>query len=74
MHKNLYTTEDLLLYLTRVSLDGTHEGRMRRIQALNAPGLLREELVRLSGELESAGAATPRAASLPKRMLPRRGS
>ena len=55
--KGLYTTDDLLLYLAGVPPDATREARARRIAALGVPDALREELARISAEVEVARAA-----------------
>jgi hypothetical protein len=61
----VYSTEDLLLYLTGVPVDASRAARTRRIEALAVPAPLREELARISGGLEDLAPAV--AASKPKR-------
>jgi hypothetical protein len=78
--KNVYTTEDLLMHLVGVPVDAPRETRAKRIAALGAPASLRDDLVRISGDI----ADTPRAAEaapmprrtvdLPKRVVSRRRS
>jgi hypothetical protein len=83
--KNLYTTEDLLLYLAGVPVDGSSQVRRKRIAELSVPESMREELVRLSGEVDAIRAAAakpsprspherPATVDLPKRVLSRRRS
>jgi len=90
MRKFVYTTEDLLLYLAGVPLNASPAARMKRIESLAVPRDMREQLVRLTGEVDAAApaiAATapapnptvvkPRGRSLadvPKRVLSRRRS
>jgi hypothetical protein len=57
--KNLYTTEDLLLYLAGVPLDAPREARLVRIEALAIPQPMREQLIRIS----NATALLPRSES-----------
>lgn len=54
--KNMYTTEDLLFYLTGVPVDGPSRARLKRIERLTIPSTMREELVRISGEIDAARA------------------
>ena len=83
--RTVYTTEDLLLYLTGVPVDSSSQARLKRIAELQVPDAMREELVRISGEVDAirAAAAKPPARSvseppgvvdLPKRVLTRRRS
>ena len=88
--RNIYTTEDLLLYLAGVRIDVPREARLKRIAALDVPDALREELTRLASadgvESASASSARSRAPSVtrprgrsvvtsPRRpQLPKRGS
>jgi hypothetical protein len=84
--RNAYSTEDLLLYLTGVPVDAPRESRLKRIAALEVPEAMREELVRISGEVDAIPAATaakppvksgaerPVSVDLPKRVLSRRRS
>ena len=90
MRKFVYTTEDLLLYLAGVPLNATPEARMKRIESLAVPADMRDQLVRLTGEVDAAAPAAavaapapiptavkPRGRSLadvPKRVLSRRRS
>jgi hypothetical protein len=68
--KGMYSTEDLLLYLTGIPVDATRAARARRIEALGVPESLREELTRISSGLEPVAprvaAAKPRRATQPK--------
>ncbi len=76
--KGVYTTEDLLMYLSGIPLAASRERRLDKIQRMDLPENLREELARLSNEVEPlADAPVPlkrRAAALPKRMAPGRKS
>lgn len=63
-----YTTEDLLIYLTGLNTIETREARLLRINALDVPQTLREELVRVV----SADAAEP--AHAPAAQVPGRGA
>lgn len=60
MRKNLYTTDDLLLYLTGVPVDAPREARVKRIAALALPKSMREELVRISDEIDDLQTAAAR--------------
>jgi hypothetical protein len=86
---DLYTTEDLLMYLAGVPVDAPPTTRLKRIASLSAPESLREELERIAGDIDAAHAAKQMAAAaaaaktrarpalsvdLPKRVLPRRRS
>jgi hypothetical protein len=62
--KSLYSTEDLLLYLTGIPVEASRVARARRIDALAVPESLREELTRISTGLEQVA---PVAAAKPKR-------
>jgi hypothetical protein len=65
--RNLYTTEDLLLYLAGVPLDVPRQTRLARIEALIIPEHLREELARISNETDSLSAvASATRANRPK--------
>lgn len=87
--KNVYTTEDLLLYLAGVRMEGSRDARLKRIASLEVPESLREQLARISGNDGPTASATrdePRPAvaksrstgrsvvQLPRKALPRRGS
>lgn len=78
--KNVYTTEDFLLYLADVPRDAPRAARLKRIEALAVPDDMREQLVRVaSTEPAKPTVAKPRSAArsmvqLPKRAIPRRGS
>jgi hypothetical protein len=84
--RNAYSTEDLLLYLTGVAVDAPTQSRLKRIAALTVPEAMREELVRISGEVDAIRAAAaakppvksaterPVSVDLPKRVLSRRRS
>ena len=63
--RTVYSTEDLLLYLTGVPIDASRALRARRIEALAVPAPLREELARISAGMEDVAPAV--AASKPKR-------
>ena len=63
--RTVYSTEDLLLYLTGVPVDAPRAARIRRIDALAVPASLREELVRISAGIEDVAPAV--ATSKPKR-------
>jgi hypothetical protein len=63
--KGVYSTEDLLLYLTGIPLDAPRTSRGRRIDALAVPDSLREELTRISAGVDPV--ATPVAAAKTKR-------
>jgi hypothetical protein len=56
--KNLYTTEDLLLYLTGVPVDGPPRARLKHIESLAVPSSMREELVRIAGEIDAHAIAS----------------
>jgi hypothetical protein len=86
--KNIYTTEDLLLYLTGVPVDAPQQARLARIELLAIPEALRDQLVRIAGVPEETPTAVvsqapalksptakPRGeAGLPKRVLTGRRS
>jgi hypothetical protein len=65
--KTVYSTEDLLLYLTGIPVDASRAARVRRIEALAVPESLREELTRISAGIEQLA---PVAASKPRRTAP----
>jgi hypothetical protein len=65
--KAVYSTEDLLLYLTGIPVDAPRAARVRRIEALAVPEPLREELTRISAGIEQFA---PVAASKPRRTTP----
>ena len=85
--KNMYTTEDLLLYLAGVRLDLARPARLQRIDSINVPQKMREELVRIvtdvspqvvEADVPRPAVAKPRSTGRsmvqsPKR-APRRGS
>jgi hypothetical protein len=50
--KDVYSTEDLLLYLAGVPLEGPGIARARRIQSLDIPAPLRDELSRIVAALD----------------------
>lgn len=60
VRKNIYTTEDLLLYLAGVRIDVSRDARLKRIASLDVPESLREQLVRIASV--DAATATPTAA------------
>ena len=66
--KAVYSTEDLLLYLTGVPVDAPRAVRARRIEALAVPESLREELTRISAGLEQIAPTV--AVTRPKRTTP----
>lgn len=84
--RDVYTTEDLLLYLTGVPVDAPRSVRLKRIEGLAVPENMREQLVRVANlEPEKPTAvARPRTPArsvvqAPKRVTPapaapRRGS
>lgn len=87
--RNIYTTEDLLLYLAGVRIDVPREARLKRIAALDVPDALREELTRLASAdgIENANVssgAEPKPSvtrsrgrsfvTSPRRPAPKRGS
>ena len=89
VRRNIYTTEDLLLYLAGVRIDVPRDARLKRIGALDVPDALREQLTRLvSGDGAENTSATasaeprpsvtrPRGRSVvtsPRRVAPKRGS
>ncbi|HUP95091.1 MAG TPA: hypothetical protein VM164_09285 [Burkholderiales bacterium] len=65
VRKFTYTTEDLLLYLAGVPLNASPEARMKRIESLTVPADMREQLVRLTGEVDAATPAVTAAAPAP---------
>jgi hypothetical protein len=85
-HKYAYSTEDLLMYLAGVALDAPRDARSSRIAALIVPESMREELTRISGEVDGIQAAAasrapavngrerPATVDLPRRVLTRRRS
>jgi hypothetical protein len=78
--RNIYTTEDLLMYLAGVRPDLPREARLKRISALDIPENMREQLVRIATAEATADAqptniAKPRTAGRAmKRPAARRGS
>ena len=83
--KNMYTTEDLVMYLAGIPVDAPRDVRQKRIAALAVPDTLKEELTRISGDIDTLQAASakaapataadrPATANLPKRVLTRRRS
>lgn len=66
--RTVYSTEDLLLYLTGIPVDGTRATRGKRIDALSIPDALREELTRISTGIEQLVPAVANAK--PKRTVP----
>jgi hypothetical protein len=63
--KDVYTTEDLLMYLAGVRIDAARQARLKRIDALKVPEAMREELVRIATEVvvDSAATAVARSAA-----------
>jgi hypothetical protein len=55
--KNIYTTEDLLLYLTGVPVDAPQQARLARIELLALPEALRDQLIRIAGVAEETPTA-----------------
>jgi hypothetical protein len=86
--KNIYTTEDLLLYLAGITADATRQARVARIELLAVPDAMRDQLLRIANETEESSAAVAseapagkapaakprREADLPRRVLARRRS
>lgn len=71
--RDMYTTEDLLLYLTGVPIDAPRTARLRRIEALNVPEDMREELVRVASvEHEGVPVARQRTPGRSVVQVPRR--
>lgn len=64
--KNIYTTEDLLLYLAGVQVDAPRPVRLQRIETLAIPEPMREQLLRISAETDSARAVATSGANAPK--------
>ncbi|HYH42491.1 MAG TPA: hypothetical protein VD867_10935, partial [Burkholderiales bacterium] len=58
VRKDLYTTEDLLMYLAGVRIDVPRQARLKRIDAIKGPESMREELVRIATEVVVDGANT----------------
>ena len=54
--KGIYTTEDLLLYLAGVRVDAARLAQLRHIESLAVPDEMRQELVRIVTENDSARA------------------
>jgi hypothetical protein len=54
--KGIYTTEDLLLYLAGVRVDAARLAQVKHIESLTVPEEMRQELVRIITENESARA------------------
>jgi hypothetical protein len=67
VRKTLYSTEDLLLYLTGIPAEAPRTTRARRIGALAVPEPLREELTRISTGIEQLA---PVAVAKPRRTTP----
>lgn len=65
VRKNMYTTEDLLMYLAGVRADAPREARLKRIAELKVPDNMREELVRIA-TLDSASTSAPQASEAPR--------
>lgn len=73
--RDLYSTEDYLLYLAGVRPDRSRAAKMKRIDTLAIPDALREDLVRIA-ETEAAPApaeARPRLAARTTAQVKRRG-
>lgn len=66
VRKNIYTTEDLLLYLAHVRGDISRDARLKRIASLNVPESLREQLARIASTEVTAAAATSAASVEPR--------
>jgi hypothetical protein len=64
--KNIYTTEDLLLYLTGVPVDAPRQARLGRIELLAIPEALREQLVRIAGVPQEMSSPVVSQAPAPK--------
>ena len=69
--RNVYTTEDLLLYLAGVRAGEPREARMKRIAAIEVPENLREQLVRIATAENAADAAPSEGAPRPAVAKPR---
>lgn len=81
VRKNIYTTEDLLMYLAGVRIDAPREARLKQIGVLEVPESMREQLVRVAtadatAEGPRASVAKPRATgrTVVRRPAARRGS
>jgi hypothetical protein len=62
-----YTTEDLLLYMTRLHALPTEQARRQRIAELGGPRALQEELTRLSAQLADERPAVAEAKPQPQK-------
>lgn len=62
-----YTTEDLLLYMTRLHALPTGSERRQRIAAIGGPKALQEELIRLSAQLADEKLSVAEAKSQPQK-------
>ena len=51
VRSDVYTTEDLLMYLAGVSIDRARAARLKRVESLKVPLSMREELVRIATEV-----------------------
>ena len=74
--RNVYTTEDLLMYLAGVRIDSPREQRLSQIAALRIPETMRTQLVRIATSDDAAGSASsdllrPRAARAKQRPVGR---
>jgi hypothetical protein len=58
--KNMYTTEDFLMYLAGVRVDGARQARLKRIESIKVPEAMREELVRIATEVVTDSTAVAR--------------
>ena len=70
VRKNIFTTEDFLMYLAGVRVDAPRQSRLKRIKALKVPKDLRDELVRIATTPATptavrTAAAKPRASARP---------
>jgi hypothetical protein len=73
--KNIYTTEDLLFYLTGVQVDAPRAAQLKHIESLSVPQDMREELVRIATETETTQpVVTITAAKPPPTATPRAGT
>jgi hypothetical protein len=67
--KDVYTTEDFLMYLAGVRVNASRQSRLKRIKALKVPPHLRQELVRIAtapgAKPIRTASARPRASARP---------
>jgi hypothetical protein len=63
VRSDIYTTEDLLLYLARIPVDGPVAARLKRIESLSVPEAMREDLQRIAGDIDAVRAAAAKEAA-----------